>query len=101
MKPWSKSSTLISDSHASLKNAKDEDLNESNKSPEAVQENAAEDLPESAKKYEVVEEERDADVQNEENASKLEAIMEPVTGIYPTWQYGLWSFQTGYIKLAK
>ena len=80
MKPWSKSSTLISDSHASLKNAKDEDLNESTKSPE-VKENVV-DLPESAKKYEVVEEERDADVQNEENASKLEAIMEPVTGMH-------------------
>ena len=86
MKPWSKSSTLISDSHASLKNAKDEDLNESNKSPEAVQENEVVDLPESAKKYEVVEEERDADVQNEENASKLEAIMEPVTGMYPKFE---------------
>ena len=85
MKPWSKSSTLISDSHASLKNAKDEDLNESNKSPE-LQENAVVDLPESAKKYEVVEEERDADVQNEENASKLEAIMEPVTGMYRTFE---------------
>ena len=94
MKPWLKSSTLISDSHASLKNAKDEDLNESNKSPEAVQENAVEDLPESAKKYEVVEEERDADVQNEENASKLEAIMEPVTGIYTkfeTWVIFTWN----------
>ena len=85
MKPWSKSSTLISDSHASLKNAKDEDLNESNKSPE-LQENAVVDLPESAKKYEVVEEERDADVQNEENASKLEAIMEPVTGMYQKFE---------------
>ena len=83
MKPWSKSSTLISDSHASLKNAKDEDLN---KSPEAVQENVVVDLPESAKKYEVVEEERDADVQNEENASKLEAIMEPVTGMYQKFE---------------
>ena len=37
------------------------------------------DLPESAKKYEVVEE-KDADVQNEENESKLEAIMVPNTG---------------------
>ena len=84
MQPWLKSSTLISDSHASLKNAKDEDLNESNKAPE-VQENVV-DLPDSAKKYEVVEEERDADVQNEENASKLEAIMEPVTGMYPKFE---------------
>ena len=75
-------------------------MNESNKSPEAVQENAVEDLPESAKKYEVVEEERDADVQNEENASKLEAIMEPVTGMYPNLKHNalgllIWRFAKG------
>ena len=74
----SKSSTLISDSHASLKNAKDEDLNES-KNSNVVQENSAE-LPEAAKKYEVVEE-KNVDIQNEENASKLEAISEPSTGM--------------------
>ena len=73
----SKSSTLISDSHASLKNAKDDDLNES-KSSTVVQETSAE-LPESAKKYEVVED-KNVDIQNEENASKMEAILEPTTG---------------------
>ena len=44
-----------------------------------VQENSA-DLPEAAKKYEVVED-KNADIQNEENASKLEAISEPSTGM--------------------
>ena len=74
----SKSSTLISDSRASLRAAKDDDLNESTNST-VVQETVV-DLPETAKKYEVVEEDKEANLQNEENTSKLEAILEPVTG---------------------